>query len=257
MPKLKDRHKAKVMFGYLAPGEVRMEFMDSVTATYRRYMDARKHRIYNQVSLNCGPRIAEGRCQVVDIFADSNCDWLWMVDSDMTFEEDALDMLIDTAYNHDARIVGGLCFAGRADSKMFPTIYELFPREEEGHEGEWATRVVEDYPEDEVIAVGATGAAFMLIHREVFAAMQKAYGTLPNGERNPYPWFVEASNGGRPFGEDIAFCLRAKSLGYDILVDTRVKVGHVKNIVLTEEGFKKQRSDAATLSKEPAKLSLP
>ena len=228
--------------------------MDSLTATYRRNMDAKQHRIYNQESLNCGPRVAEGRCQIVDIFAESNCDWLWMVDSDMTFEEDALDMMLETAHNEDVKIVGGLCFAGRADSRMFPTIYELFPVEEEGHEGEWGTRVIEDYPKDQPIKVGATGAAFMLVHRDVFVEMQRKFGVLPNGMPNPYPWFVEASNGGKPFGEDIAFCLRAKACGFDIVVDTRIKIGHVKNVVLTEEGFERQEAKKNKVSTKALKL---
>jgi len=125
---------------------------------------------------------------------------------------------------------------------MFPTIYR-FTEDEHG----LGTDIVRDYPKDEVIKVAATGAAFLLVHKSVFGEMRKAFGTLPNGQPNPYPWFVESSNGGRPFGEDISFCVRCNGLGIPIYIDTSIKVGHIKNIELTEARYLEQEPAPATV----------
>lgn len=226
-------HKPTVCFSFISPGEVRHEFVESLLNTMRHYSEKGRNLIRATVTIQSGPRIAEARSQVVDAFAATNCEWLWMVDADMCWEPDALDRLLAVADKVDAPIVGGLCFGGRAGNKMFPTIYKLDTDEH----GYVVTSIVEDYPTDEVVRVGATGAAFLLVHRSVFSKMKQAYGTLPNGEVNPYPWFVEVSNGGRPYGEDIAFCLRANALGIPVHVDTAIKVGHIKTVELNEAGY--------------------
>ena len=241
-----------VCFGYLAPGEVRQEFCDSIIGTLRYYMERSKKTVRATVSINSGPRVAEGRSQLVDAFAKTRCDWLWMVDSDMVWEADALDRLLNLAHDEEARIVGGLCFGGRADADMFPTIYEFV--EEDGLLG---TKVVYDYPRNQPMRVAATGAAFLLIHKSVFVEMKKAFGRLPNGRENPYPWFVEASNGGRPFGEDISFCVKARALGIDIWVDSSIRVGHIKTRSLTESAYFEQQARATTLKDAVPPLTLP
>lgn len=243
-----------VTFAYLSPGDVRMEFMDSVLRVLRYHAERKENPVLSMISLNCSGRLAEGRSQIVDAFAlDIETEWLWMVDADMTFEEDALEQLLDTAEGYQARIVGGLCFAGRADLPMFPTIYRLVERD-----GRVLPSVVSDYPRNEVIKVGATGAAFLLVHKSVFAEMQQAFKTLPNGEENPYPWFVEAGGSGQPFGEDIAFCLKANALDIPVLVNTGIQVGHVKTRILNEQGWDAQCEMAAKVAqKRKQALTLP
>lgn len=200
------------------------------------------------VMLQSGPRVAEGRSQVVQEFLTNprlkNAHWLAMIDADMDFEPHAICQLLGSAYggnakadpmNPDCYLIGGLCFAGHY-ARMYPTIYQGAKHQATG---QVVPEPVKDYPRDQLVKVMATGAAFLLVHRQVLAHMTKpwpdGYGTSPTGEANPHPWFVEGQNAGVQFGEDIAFCLRANALGYATYVDTRVKVGHVKQIVLTEQ----------------------
>jgi hypothetical protein len=247
-----SRHKKKptVCLSWISPGDVRHEFTDSITGMMLRYSEQSRKVIRATVSIQSGPRVAEARSQIVDNFAKTNCDWLLMVDADMVWEDDALDKLLEVADEHDSPIVGGLCFGGRGGQKLFPTVYKLV--EVDGMPG---TEKVEDYPKDAVVTCGATGAAFLLVHKRVFVEMRKAFGVLPNGRENPYPWFVEAASAGRPFGEDIAFCMKAQAMGIPVKVHTGVKIGHVKPMVLTEELYLKQRAEEATTPK--TELSLP
>lgn len=245
-----SRQKHTVCVAWISAGETRHEFTDSIMGMMLKYNTESRKVVRAFVSIQSGPRVAEARSQVVDAFSKTGCDWLLMVDADMVWEEDALDRLLEVADPNETPIVGGLCFGGRGGKQIFPTIYKLV--EIDGMPG---TEKVEDYPRDGLVTCGATGAAFLLVHKRVFVEMKKAFGKLPNGRENPYPWFVEASNGGRPFGEDIAFCMKAQALGFPVKVHTGVKIGHIKNIELNEEEFDKHRP--ATVDKVATTLQLP
>lgn len=199
--------------------------------------------------LKSGPRIAEARNQIVESFAKTDDDWLLMYDSDMVFAPNALYQLLDDAYDGGTQvkrhIVGGLCFAGslRPGGRLFPTIY----RTTQDEDGQVGTEIIYDYPKGVIVRVDATGGAFLLIHRSVFAKMSKPYpqgfGTMPNGKPNTYPWFIEGVNGGAQFGEDIAFCMRARALKFDVWVDTGCRTEHLKVGVLNEELYEQRRAD--------------
>jgi hypothetical protein len=249
-----DRHFGPaVVFSTLSPGEVSAWFTESVAATLfhdgakplgsRRIITPHGGTIFN-VS---GPRIAEARTQIVEQFLTAEsfkgAGWLLMVDSDMVWRPEALDLLFESADAVERPIVGGLCFAGQSPATMYPTIYR-FDRDDEGR----ITLDKEaDYPRDQLVKVGATGGAFLLVHRTVFLRMSqphpKGFGTMPDGALNSYPWFVEGhvDKHGRPFGEDIAFCMRANALGIPVHVDTRAKVSHHKSVFLDEQLYDQGR----------------
>lgn len=68
------------------------------------------------------------------------------------------------------------------------------------------------------------GGGWMMIQKGVF-------------ENLPYPWFGPKlqvfPNGIQDFcGEDVSFCLDAKEIGFKIIVDPRIRVGHEKTRVI-------------------------
>jgi len=190
--------------------------------------------------MKSSPRIAEARNQLVDEFLRTRGEWLLMVDSDMEWPNDALCKLLDAAYEGERKkpkryVIGALAFAGRPyTGPMYPTIYTVARDQQENIE----VGKVLDYPKDALVKCDATGGAFLLVHRQVFVRMAQphpaGFATMPNGSPNSYIWFIEGVNGGTQFGEDIAFCLRARALGFDVWVDTRVKTRHEKSAYLDE-----------------------
>lgn len=203
------------------------------------------------IELLTGPRVAEGRSQIVEAFLKepiyANVDWLLMIDSDMTFEPDALCQLLGHAYDGDRKakprkpkcyIIGGLCFAG-GRTRMYPTIYAAATRKAFDGKDQVVPEPVKDYPRNALIKVLATGAAFVLVHKQVLQHMAKpfpdGFSTDAHGQPNPHPWFVEGLSKGVQFGEDIAFCMRANSLGYPTYVHTGVRTGHIKTLELNED----------------------
>jgi hypothetical protein len=203
------------------------------------------------IELQTGPRVAEGRSQIVEAFltneAYAKTDWLLMIDSDMTFEPDALCQLLGHAYGGNAKaksgepdcpVIGALCFAG-GRSRMYPTLYRGATRKAYDGTDQVVPEPIEDYPRNELVKVMGTGAAFLLVHRKVLTHMHMphpdGFGTDSHGQPNPHPWFVEGLSKGVQFGEDIAFCMRANAIGYGVFVHTGVQTGHLKTIELNEE----------------------
>lgn len=231
----------RVTVGYLHPGEVAGSFCQSLAHTVLRDRDYR--RIGNVIEVQSSPRIAEGRSQVVDGFLHSTDDeWLWMVDADMCWEWEAFDLLCKHADPDTAPIVGGLCFGGGrswdgAKPRIFPTIYR-FVKDAAGPPD---IEIVTDYPRDQLVPVGATGGAFMLVHRRVFEKLARLLDRTPDGHPNPFPWFAEVINRGRPVGEDITFCMRAQAAGFQTWVHTGAKVRHRKHMYLDEAMFDEVR----------------
>lgn len=223
-----------VVVSWLSPGQLSADFTDSLWDLLEHDRE-NAHRIAGKISLRSGPRVAEARSQIVDEFLSNpvigDAEWLLMLDSDMTFDGDLLDRLMEVADPKERPIVGGLCFAG-GYGRVFPTLYRLL---DEGGDIEPFT----EYPRDAVCKVDATGAACMLVHRKVFTVMHKKFEHLPNGAENPYPWFAEGvtNKRGAPYGEDIVFCLKARGLGIPVHVHTGVRLGHMKLIEINEHTF--------------------
>lgn len=206
-----------VAAGFVHPGTLSTGFVLSLRATagVAEWLDQRS-----------GPNVARARNILVERFLATTHEWLWMVDTDMTWSPDALDRLMDDGKD----VVGGLCF-GVGEGRLIPTIFDTITLA-----GEDVIVRVESYPRDRLVSCAATGAAFLLIHRSVLEAVRDREFSAA------FPWFQETERDGYPVGEDVTFCLRAGECGHRVHVDTRVKVGHVKAVTVTEATFDAQEA---------------
>lgn len=214
----------KVCIAYIHPGQVSAYFTESLLATVLRDGGRRINNILQEWS---SANVSAARNRLTQIFCDekTESEWLLWVDSDMRWDADAIDRLIDSADPVERPVMGGLCF-GRNPDGLFATLYQVV----EGVTGLTMVRMPE-YPADSVVRCSATGAAFLLIHRSVIEAMNERKFNVA------FPFFQETELAGMPCGEDITFCLRAGLLGHKTHVDTRVKIGHHKTHLLTEDLF--------------------
>jgi hypothetical protein len=225
-------------------GSISPQFRRSLTMVMMRDAATGRH-IIGEFDKESSANIATARCKIVEEFLahPARPDWLWMIDSDMTFGDGILDRLLATADRKERPIVGGLCFGVRAVKvdgveafndvlacplELFPTIYTL---DDEGGMVQWMR-----YPIDSVVPVHSTGAACLLVHRTVLADKRWTE------DGHPQPWFRETVLHGKVCSEDHFFCLRAGSFGYPIHLDTAAKTGHVKTFVADEDLFLSQRS---------------
>ena len=165
--------------------------------------------------------VYDARNQLAKYVRDRGCfDYVLWLDSDMTFEPDLLDRLLEDIEGRQA--VSGLCFGRRPPFR--PCIFKRLEVEQKGqmihpHADNWY-----DYPRDQLFEVEACGFACLLMRVDVLEAMG-IYGV---------PFFPIAG-----MGEDLTFCWRARKLDIKFHCDSRLKIGHIMRISV-DEGFRDQ-----------------
>ena len=137
---------------------------------------------------------------------------LWL-DSDMVFQPDIFTDLMDTGKDfvtgiyHARRPGHQSCIFKRCDDLDHLERFEQYPRE--------------------TFEIGGCGFGCVLIKTEILKAVQYNYKTcfLPKAQ----------------FGEDIAFCNRARAMGFKIWCEPTVQCGHIGHITVYPEDQEKWR----------------
>lgn len=187
-------------------------------------------------------RISEMRNGAAQFLLDrSEAEWLLFIDSDMGFDPDALELLLDAADPVERPVIGALCFGLRKEKSdgqggyvgvAFPTIYDWKQHPDQPRPG-FVQRY--DFTPNTVTQVGATGAAFLLIHHSVLEEIRQTSGDT---------WFDRAKmhSEDESMGEDISFCVRVGQMGKPIFVHTGVGTNHLKTIHVNEDYYRGQRA---------------
>lgn len=182
--------------------------------------------------------VAAARSEIATHFlANTNGEWLFMVDTDMGFAPDTVDRLVASAEANSVPVLGALCFAQKIDPdvrqgelhaarmRIQPTLYAYA----EQPNGERGFRSITKYRRDAFQHVAGTGAACLLVHREALTAVGP----------EPFMPITDPLAGGngtpRTFSEDLSFCIRVQAAGLDMGVDTSVKTTHYKGGVFLDE----------------------
>lgn len=182
--------------------------------------------------------VAAGRNEICAAFLASDAEWLFMVDSDMGFAMDTVDQLVRSAKRNNVKVLGALCFAQKQDLDLAPAPFHggrlriqptLYAYTEVAETGEKGFQSITKYQRDAYQEVGATGAACLLIHREVLTAVG----------RDPFTPMTIGGAGGngtnRTFSEDLSFCIRVGAKEFTIGVDTSIKTTHYKGGIYLDE----------------------
>lgn len=195
-------HDRMLMFKHLGGREV-LDFYEKKSPRY----------IFNFGSVNDIP-VHFARERLVEGALESDCDYLFMIDDDMLAPPDLFYKLAE----HNKDICAALAFTRNPDHK--PVIYETV----EGFSHETGrsygfTRFVQNYPRNMLVECDAVGFGAVLIKMDVFRKLQR-------------PWFV----GMEGTGEDITLCIKARKAGFNVFMDTSLKLGHLGTpCIITEE----------------------
>jgi len=211
-----------VVIGYVTGGWERTEFSASVLAAVMEGTVP----VAQVLKVTSGPNISHARNVVCRQFLEQDAaDWLFMCDTDMWFERDAIGRLVAAADPAERPVTGALCYSQNNDNgggEPYPTMYELTQRDD----GDLAFIRYKQWPEGAVVRVAATGAAALLIHRGALEAVEKRAGDVAA------PWFRESQTKTALMGEDLTFCLRCAAAGIPVHVHTGVRAGHMKTTML-------------------------
>ena len=239
-----ELQRARVYVGNVNPGEVSAGFHDSLLALVDHDMANGWGCYVGKISHGSRANISKARNQVVTDFLDrTEGEWLLFADSDSVLPPDTIVRLLAAAQlpSEPAKIIGGLCVMVD-DEGVAPTLYQHAA-------GDGLTRVQLDFPDNTVLQVAATGAACLMVHREVLEAYRlrevQHHGWLEENLEHPMVrellerdlihepspdngYFQERVRRGRWVSEDVNFCWRLASLGYRVFVDCTLQIGHQK-----------------------------
>lgn len=179
------------------------------------------------IALSSGPNLSTGRNMACQLFLTQHrSPWLFMCDTDMVFQLNTLDRLVEAADPVQRPVLGGFCL--RLNLHDNPPVNPTLFRFVSGPDGGIVPVPYETYPSNAVMRVEGTGAACLLIHRSALEAVRDKTGDVAA------PWFRETDSGlpGQLIGEDLTFCLRCADAGVPVHVHTGIRVGHVKTQII-------------------------
>ena len=161
------------------------------------------------VSFRCGAPYDVMRNSACDDALRAGFQWLMFLDDDVIAPPDTFARLA----GHGADVISGLYY--RRQEPICPVAMTI------GKDGQ-TTWVRAWSPPDSTIEVDLVGAGCLLIHRRVLEALGA-------------PWFEwqigKPRDAAQPkvgaMSEDFAFCMRAKSAGFKIYLDTSIRCEHV------------------------------
>lgn len=187
--------------------------MDQVDARFTSCLATLEKPGEVTVATQIGSLIYDSRNSLAKIALNSETDYVLWLDSDMVFKRDILKRLLEHAEN-GKDIVSGLYF--RRQPPFSPVLFKELELVEEL--GRWEN--YDDYPRDSVFEIAGCGFGCVLMRTDILADVALEFRK----------WFNPVNG----FGEDLSFCIRAKSLGYKIWCDSSIKLGHVGHLVVDE-----------------------
>ncbi len=143
-----------------------------------------------------------------------NYDWILFIDSDMTVPHDIIEKWAPKIGQYG--VIAAPCF------KRFEPYTPCFYEKCVVDKGRIMVQPFKDWPKDKFFEAEACGAACMMISTAVFRSMSLPYFY-------PFP----------TAGEDVTFCIKAKTAGNHIWIDPSMKVGHLSTRPVYESDYRR------------------
>lgn len=158
---------------------------------------------------------------------DTGADRILWLDSDMSFDVDLMQRLsadMDTGLD----FVTGIYFKRKLPTS--PCFYKSAEIESASDGVKGRVEAFSDYPKDSLFEVEGAGFGAVMVSTQMVKDVYDTYG---------YPFAPLPG----VLGEDLAFCWRARQLGYKLWADSRIKVKHIGSFAIGEEHYKRQASE--------------
>ena len=199
--------------------------MDTAPIPFVAALTALKRIGLSKHSFLANSLIYDARNMLAQEAIETEADRILFIDSDMYFRPDMMERLAEDMDN-GAELVTGLYFKRRFPT--LPCIYRDVDVVEEFGAYAGKTQAYTDYPADSLFPIGGCGFGAAMMNVSVLKAVWDKFG-------KPFIPIPGA------LGEDLSFCWRARQLGYTLLCDSKVKVGHVGSFIFNEDHWLAQK----------------
>lgn len=199
--------------------------MDTVPALFCQSLALLQRAGDTVIGFEVGSLVYNARNNLARQAIKSEADWVLWLDSDMVFGPDLLQRMLKVCTENNIDFLTSICF--RRKPPYTPCLFDKLERTERGANYTALLSVP-----DGRFKVGGCGFAGVLMSTDVLLSVASKFeGRM-----------FEPING---FGEDVAFCWRARQCGYDIWCDSDIELGHVGNFVVTRSIFEAYNEENA------------
>jgi len=183
--------------------------------------------------------IDDARNLLAETFLKGSSEWIFWMDSDMTFPEDTLVKLFKVAEEKNAKMVTGIYYQRKGMN--YPVLWSRGEELEESgtktglNSPRAATNkyvgtfIFPDLNKKQPFKAHAAGFGCVLIHRSIFEIM-------------PRPWFKFIKG---ECSEDFYFFVNAQELGFELWVEPTITLGHIGDApIITKYDFHRNATKA-------------
>ncbi len=222
-----------VCIGNLHPMDVGSSFRKCFTYMFVHDAMRDERLIEGEISTWCtATHIADGRNEIAAEFLDNwGAEWLFWIDSDMSFQRSIIDDLLAVADPVARPVVGALAFAQRVvrvDHEYNVPVFEQYPTLFDFDKSVESFRPRPGYTAGTLNKVDGTGGAAILVHRSCYERTREIHGDN---------WYTPIRKGDDEFSEDLSFCFRLMCLHVPMYVHTGIQTKHQKTCYLDESSF--------------------
>lgn len=199
--------------------------MDTLPALFCQSLALLKRAGDTMIGFEVGSLVYNARNNLARQAIKAEADWVLWLDSDMVFNPDLLQRMLKVCTENDIDFLTALCFRRKP-----PYTPCLFDRLDKIGRGASYTALL-SVPEGR-FKVGGCGFAGVLLSTDVLISVSAKF----DGRMfDPF----------EGFGEDVAFCWRARQCGYDIWCDSDIEMGHVGQSIVTRSFFEAYEANKA------------
>lgn len=199
--------------------------LDTVPALFCQSLALLQRAGDTMIGFEVGSLVYNARNNLARQAIKTEADYVLWLDSDMVFSPDLLQRMMKVSKENDIDFLTGLCF--RRKPPYTPCLFDKLERLENGAGASYTALM--SVP-DGRFKVGGCGFAGVLMTTDVILSVSAKFG---GRMFDPLPGF----------GEDVAFCWRARQCGYDIWCDSEIELGHVGNCIVTRKYFEAYNSE--------------
>jgi GT2 family glycosyltransferase len=195
--------------------------MDQVQTEFAKSLVTMKTRGEVSYEFVQSSLIFKNRNELAEKAIAEKTDYTLWLDSDMVFPSTLMIDLLEDMKERD--MVTAVCHMRRAPYR--PCIWKTIRRGLEVEEN--VSEGYDDYPRDGIFRIEGCGFACVMVRTSVLEAVvdkfAEAFAPLPG------------------YGEDLSFCIRARSCGFDIHCDPRLQIGHKGTTIIGDQTFQAYR----------------
>jgi len=168
-----------------------------------------------EIGYHVGSLVYDSRNKLAERAINSNAEYVFWLDSDMSFMPDTLNMMLKTLIDNQMSMLAGMYFRRRPP--WTPTLFKDVQISDMG-----VNCVPFGEIPDGIVEIGGCGFGCVLMRKDVLWNVMI--------QQNETGLLFSPTHG---VGEDLSFCWRARRCGYKIYCDPTIALGHEVHTTIT------------------------